>query len=164
MFVDKDIQLEEVGALYLSQKLDLFPNTTILDLGCIYICNYINIGNCIGDNGFNYICKSLKFFPELKELDIRGNNISYNGIKDFSENIHFITKLEKLDLQSNCISDEGVKLLSQFLPKFPKLKYLNVSDNKFSNEEKSLVIEYISYFFDESIYNNMIIYSIRKYK
>lgn len=105
----------------------------------------------------------MKFLPELKELDIRGNNISCNGIKDLIENIHFITKLEKLNLQSNCLSDEGVKILSQFLPKCPKLKYLNLYDNNFTNEEKSLVIEYMSYFFDDSIYYNIKIYLNRRY-
>lgn len=92
--------MKEVGALYLSRKLESFPYITILDLSCINITVCYNIVNEIGNSGCNYICKSLKFLPELRELNIRGNSITAIGMSYFIENLQFIPKLEKLDLYS----------------------------------------------------------------
>lgn len=94
----------------------------------------------------------------ISSLDDIVNEIS-TYLKESKYLLEIITILRVMKRLNVNINDLKMKEFER-----KRVERLLIKEYELNEEEKSIVVECISYFFGDSIYNNMIIYSIRKYK
>ncbi|KAG1667601.1 Tonsoku-like protein [Nymphon striatum] len=96
-------------------------------------------GNQLGDNGIEYLVKSLATLPSLSSLKINNNNLTSKAIQVLANISQPETSFEKplkllkeLDISCNALGDSCSNSLGELIAKLPNLEKLNISSCNFT--------------------------------